>query len=384
MPITGPLSAIRVIELAGIGPGPFAGMTLADLGADVVRVDRPGPPELATAPPDRDVLNRGKRSIALDLKSPTGVEALRALTDRADVLVEGLRPGVTERLGIGPEVLLERNPRLVYGRMTGWGQDGPLARTAGHDLNYIGVTGSLHGLAAAGAPPIVPFPILGDYAGGAMYLVTGVLAALVERMTTGRGQVVDAAMVDGVSHLMAATHSMLSAGRWQDEAGVNLLDGAAPFYAVYETSDGRYVSVGALEGKFFAELLARLGVPEDVYPAAAQHDRSRWPQLRGTLAEIFQRRTQEEWVEVFAGSDACVAPVVTMRGALDHPQIRARGSVIEHDGVIQPGPAPRFGAHSVEPPQPPPVPGRDTRAILTEAGLDADDLIASGAAFEAG
>ncbi|MBE4741744.1 MULTISPECIES: CaiB/BaiF CoA transferase family protein [Streptomyces] len=377
----GPLSGCRVLELAGIGPGPFAGMTLADLGAEVVRVDRPGGSGLFPGFEHVDVLNRGKKSVLLDLKRPDAVRAVLDMAARADILIEGYRPGVAERLGLGPDDCLARNPRLVYGRMTGWGQDGPLARLAGHDIGYIALTGALHAVGRAGGPPQIPLNLVGDFGGGGTYLVIGVLAALREAERTGRGQVVDAAIVDGTAHLLAGTHMMLATGTWQDERGVNLLDGGAPFYAVYETSDGRHMAVGALEPKFYAELLAVLGLDED---PAVQHDRTGWPRLRERLAAAFASRTQDEWAKAFSTSDACVAPVLSLREASNHPHIRARGTLVERDGVLQPAPAPRFSATPTALGSPPPVPGRHTADVLTSWDVeDAEGLLSSGAAVQA-
>ncbi|WP_226358388.1 CaiB/BaiF CoA-transferase family protein [Pseudonocardia sp. ICBG601] len=379
----GPLAGRTVVELAGIGPGPFAGMELADLGADVIRVDRPSAGPLPTAPPAADVLGRGKRSVVLDLKRPEAVEAVLALAAGADVLIEGNRPGVAERLGVGPEAVWERNPRLVYGRMTGWGQDGPLAHTAGHDVGYIALTGALGAIGPADGPPQIPLNLLGDFGGGATYLVIGVLAALLEAERTGRGQVVDAAIVDGTSHLLAVIHTLLGSGRWEDRRGVNLLDGGTPFYAVYATSDGGHMAVGALEPQFYAELLRLLEIPCEVADPRDQHDRSRWPALRATLAGRFATRTRAEWTAVFDGTDACVAPVLGLREAAAHPHLAARGSVVEVDGVLQPGPAPRLSGHPVAAPGPAPVRGGHTREVLAAAGLDVDALLASGAARQA-
>ncbi|MER5538886.1 CaiB/BaiF CoA transferase family protein [Streptomyces mirabilis] len=377
----GPLSGCRVLELAGIGPGPFAGMTLADLGAEVVRIDRPGGSGLFPGFEYVDVLNRGKKSVLFDLKRPDAVRAVLDMAARADVLIEGYRPGVAERLGLGPDDCHARNPRLVYGRMTGWGQDGPLAQLAGHDIGYIALTGALHAVGSAGGPPQIPLNLVGDFGGGGAYLVIGVLAALREAERTGRGQVVDAAIVDGTAHLLAGTHMLLATGTWQDERGVNLLDGGTPFYAVYETSDGRHMAVGALEPKFYAELLTVLRLDED---AADQHDRTRWPLLRERLAAAFASRTQAEWAEAFSASDACVAPVMSLREAADHPHIRARGTLVERDGVLQPAPAPRFSVTPTTLGPPPPVPGRHTADVLkTWKVEDVEGLLSSGAAVQA-
>ncbi|WP_405150638.1 CoA transferase [Sphaerisporangium sp. NBC_01403] len=376
----GPLSGVKVLELAGIGPAPFAGMTLADLGAEVVRVDRPGGSGFFPGAEHLDLLNRGKRSILLDLKKPEAVETVLAMTAEADVLIEGYRPGVAERLGLGPDACHARNPRLVYGRMTGWGQDGPLAQTAGHDIGYIALTGALHAIGEAGGGPQIPLNLLGDFGGGGNYLVIGVLAALREADRTGRGQVVDAAIVDGTAHLLAGTHMMLATGTWVDERGVNLLDGGAPFYSVYETADGRYMAVGALEPRFYAELLAKLELDED---PGKQHDRTLWPALRARIAAAFSARSQAEWSALFAESDACVAPVVSLREAAHHPHIKARGSIVEHDGLLQPAPAPRFSLTPTTIGTPPPAPGRHTIEVLGDWGIDdAAALIDSGAAVQ--
>jgi alpha-methylacyl-CoA racemase len=356
----GPLSGCRVVELAGIGPGPFAGMILADLGAEVVRVDRPAAGERAER---FDVLGRGKKSVVLDLKRPEAVAAVLDLVAAADALIEGYRPGVAERLGLGPAQCLARNPRLVYGRMTGWGQDGPMAQQAGHDIAYIALTGALHAIGEQGGPPQIPLNLLGDFGGGSTYLVIGVLAALWAVRSGAPGQVVDAAIVDGAAHLLAMTHGMLAAGAWADERGVNLLDGGAPFYAVYATADGRHMAVGALEPKFYAEFLARLGLDED---PARQHDRSGWAALRRRIAETFATRTQSEWTEAFSGSDACVAPVLGLREAADDPHLAARGTLVSRDGVLQPAPAPRFSATQAAPVAPPPVTGQDDLAAIAE------------------
>lgn len=368
----GPLAGVRVVELAGIGPAPFAAMSLADMGADVIRVDRPVPSEMGTAPPEQDVLNRGKRSVVLDLKTAKGVDAVLRLVETADVLVEGYRPGVLERFGLGPDVLLERNPRLVVARMTGWGQSGPLAATAGHEINYLAVTGVLSAFGPAGGPPIVPPPLVGDYGGGGAYTVIGVLAAVIEASRTGRGQVVDVAMVDGTTHLMAATYSMLGAGTWNDDRGTNVLDGGSPFYAIYETADARWMAVGALESRFFALLLAELGIGPDAFDPADQHDRAQWPRLRGLLAAAFRTRTRDEWAQHFATSDACVSPVVGLREGATHPHIAARRSVRVDDGHYQPGTAPRFAATADAEPGPSPAPGAHTAEVLGELGIDVE------------
>jgi alpha-methylacyl-CoA racemase len=376
----GPLAGVRVVELAGIGPGPYACMLLADMGADVVRVERPGGGGLSLA--SYDVLDRGRRSVAVDLKSPAGTEVVLRLVEQADVLVEGFRPGVAERLGIGPEVCLGRNPRLVYGRMTGWGQDGPLAPRAGHDIDYAAVTGALAAVGEPGGKPVPPLNLVADFGGGALFLVTGVLAALVERSGSGRGQVVDAAMVDGVTSLLSMFYGLRHAGLWRDERGTNLLDGGAPFYDTYRCADGGYVAVGALEPQFFAALLHTLAL-DDV---PAQHDVARWPELRQRLAEAFLTRTRDEWAAVFDDVDACVAPVLTLGEAASHPHVAARGLVVERDGVQQPAPAPRFSRTPSQLGRGPGSPGRDTREALRAWGFedaDVERLIDDGAVLQA-
>lgn len=376
----GPLAGCRVLELGGIGPGPFAGMFLADLGAEVVRVDRPGRGAESDAGGPAAVLDRGKRSVVLDLKLPSATAALLDLVERADVLIEGFRPGVTERLGIGPHECLARNPRLVYGRMTGWGQDGPLAAAAGHDLTYIAVTGALGAIGEADGPPQIPLNLVGDFGGGGCYLVIGVLAALHAVDRTGRGQVVDAAIVDGTTHLLASTFAKLGRGEWSDERGVNRFDGGWPFYAVYGTRDGRHVAVGALEPKFYRSLIDLLGL--DVDPAA-QHDRATWPELRRRLTERFAERTRDEWATLFEGTDVCVAPVLSLTEAAAHPQLAARASLFTREGVVQPAPAPRFSETPTRPGPAAPAVGADTRAVFRDWGVDGvDRLLHTGAAVQ--
>ncbi|MEU8734248.1 CaiB/BaiF CoA-transferase family protein [Streptomyces tendae] len=364
----GPLAGVRVVELAGIGPGPFAAMLLADLGADVVRVDRPGGPGLGIDPA-HDVTNRNKRSVVVDLKAADGPARVLDLAARADVLIEGYRPGVAERLGVGPRDCHARNPRLVYGRMTGWGQEGPLADRAGHDIGYIALTGTLGMIGGPDAPPAVPANLLGDYAGGSLYLVVGILAALHHARENGTGQVVDAAIVDGTAHLSTMIHGMLAAGSWQDRRGANLLDGGCPFYGTYETADGRYMAVGALEPQFYAEFMRLLGIPD---LAPARDDLARWPELREAVAARFKSRTRDEWTAVFADSDACTAPVLSLREAPHHPHLAARATFTEHDGITQPAPAPRFSATPTAVRTGPALPGADTEAVVRDWGLAPD------------
>jgi len=362
----GPLHGVRVIEIASLAPGPFGCMILADLGADVVRVDRAGGGDgldLRPAGP----LARSRRSIALNLKDPAGIDVLLRLTDTADVLVEAFRPGVAERLGFGPQVCAGRNPRLIYARMTGWGQHGPLASTAGHDIDYIAVAGSLDPIGRAGERPVPPLNLVGDFGGGGMLLAVGVLAALLERERSGLGQVVDVAMVDGSALLASFLYGLRAAGGWRDERGTNLLDGGAPFYDTYRTADGRHMAVGALEPKFYAELLAGLGLDPAGLPA--QYDRSGWPVLRAALTAAFGGRTQAEWAAVFDGSDACVAPVVSPADAPDHPHNAARGTFVDVGGLIQPAPAPRFSRTPAGPPAPPQAAGASTAEVLASLGF---------------
>ncbi|MEU6890770.1 CaiB/BaiF CoA-transferase family protein [Streptomyces sp. NPDC046557] len=371
---TGPLAGVRVVELAGIGPGPFAAMLLADLGADVVRVDRPGGGGLAVDPA-YDVTNRNKRSVLIDLKAPCGPDRVLDLVERADVLIEGFRPGVAERLGVGPADCHARNPRLVYGRMTGWGQDGPLSHTAGHDIAYIAVTGALGMIGNPGEPPAVPANLVGDYAGGSLYLVIGVLAALRHAGTPdGAGQVVDAAIVDGTAHLTAMIHGMMAAGGWQDRRGANLLDGGCPFYGAYETSDGGYMAVGALEQQFYDTFVDLLGITEQ---APARKDLARWGELREAVAARFKSRTRAEWTAVFEGSDACVAPVLSLGEAPHHPHLAARGTFTDVGGITQPAPAPRFSATPAEVTSGPAQPGAHTESVARD--WDVPGLLGKGA-----
>ena len=364
--MAGPLAGLKVVELAGIGPGPHAAMILADLGADVVRVERPSG-SLRLGGAGGDYTLRGRRSVAADLKADAGRETVLRLAERADVLLEGLRPGVTERLGVGPADCQARNPRLVYARMTGWGQDGPMAARAGHDINYISLTGALHAI-GTGEAPVPPLNLVGDFGGGSMLLVIGILAALQERQTSGQGQVVDAAMVDGASLLVQMFWSLLANGVWQDERQANLLDGGAPFYGTYRCADGGFVAVGALESQFYAELLAGLGLTDAGLPE--QHDRSGWPKLRARFTEVFASKPRDEWAAIFADVDACVTPVLAFGEVAEHPHVRARNTVIEVNGVTQAAPAPRFSRTPAGPPTAPPEPGADTDAVLNDWGIE--------------
>ncbi len=376
----GPLHGLNVVEFASIGPGPLAAMMLADLGADVVRIDRTESSGLGLPiDPRLDITGRNRRSAALDLKQAAGRDAALRLVERADVVIEGWRPGVAERLGLGPDDCLARQPRLVYGRMTGFGQHGPLAQAAGHDLNYIALTGALHAIGPAAGKPVPPLNLVGDYGGGAMLLAFGLLAAVYESQRSGRGQVVDAAMVDGVGALMAIFHGLIAAGRWDPgRRGVNLLDGGAPFYDTYETADGRWVSIAALEPKFFAELAQRIGLDERF--VQRQYDPRVWPELRAAIAAAVAGKTRDQWCELLEGSDACFAPVLTLTEAPAHHHAAARGAFVAIDGIDQPAPAPRFSRSVPESPRAPVKPGADTDQVLAEAGFAADEIAALRAA----
>jgi alpha-methylacyl-CoA racemase len=378
----GPLQGVRVVELAGIGPGPFAGMLLADMGAEVVRVDRL--PAQASAPGDAptDVLGRGRRSVAVNLKAPDGVETVLSLVELADVLIEGYRPGVTERLGLGPDDCLGRNPRLVYARMTGWGQEGPYAQMAGHDINYLALSGTLSLIGRADSPPVPPVNLVADFGGGGMLLAFGVVAALVETARSGRGQVVDAAMVDGAALLAAMIHGLDAAGRW-GRRGTNLLDTGAWFYEVYETADGEYVSFGSLEPQFFAEMTRLTGLAEGAdgaEPVSGPGSPEEWPALKERLAAVVRTRTRDEWCALLEGTDACFAPVLGRREAAGHPHLAARATFVEVAGVRQPAPAPRFSRTPGAVAGPAPSPGRDTDVVLADWGFAPDEVASLRAA----
>jgi alpha-methylacyl-CoA racemase len=378
--VPGPLAGVRVLELAGIGPGPYAAMVLSDMGAEVVRIDRAS--QVSSSPPDRppvDVLNRGRRSVGVDLKVPEGVEAVLRLVESADALIEGFRPGVTERLGLGPDECLGRNPRLVYGRMTGWGQDGPYASAAGHDINYIALAGALESIGRAGAPPTPPLNLVGDFGGGGLLLAFGIACGLFEAGRSGEGQVVDAAMIDGAANLMSMFWGFRAMGIWSPERGTNLLDTGAHFYDVYECSDGTYVSIGSIEPQFYAELLKRTGLDGDP-DLGSQMDRSKWPALKTKLAEVFRSRTRDEWCAEMEGTDVCFAPVLSMDEAPSHPHHVARGTFETRDGIVQPAPAPRFSRTAPALDRPPAHPGQHTDEVLADWGFADDEVAALRAA----
>jgi alpha-methylacyl-CoA racemase len=374
---SGPLTGVRVLEVGGIGPGPFAGLLLADLGATVIRIERPnGGAGIAT----HRILLRGRRQLVVDLKDPRGKDVVLRIADASDVLIEGFRPGVMERLGLGPDTVLTRNPRLVYGRMTGWGQDGPLADSAGHDINYIAVAGALQPIAGPDLTPVAPLNMLGDFGGGGMLLVAGLLAALIHARATGQGQVVDAAIVDGAALLTAMLHSMRASGRWDAPRGQNLFDGGAPFYGVYRTADERWLAVGAIEPQFYAALLHGLGLTGEL-AGLAQHDRHHWPATRERFAAAIARRTLAEWLAVFAGADACVSEVVDPASVTEHPHLALRRTYVDDDGLVQPAPAPRFSATPLAMPAPALEPGSSETGLLTVFGLSDDsirELVADG------
>jgi alpha-methylacyl-CoA racemase len=365
--LMGPLRGHRVLELGGIGPAPFCGMLLADFGADVVRIDRVEASSDASRV-TRNPLLRGRRSIAIDLAREQGVAAALRLAGVADVVLEGFRPGVAERLGIGPDACAEHNPRLVYGRMTGWGQTGPLAQSPGHDINYVALAGVLAHIGTPDEPPVPPLNLIGDFGGGGMLLAVGVVAALVERATSGRGQVVDAAMVDGSALLMTMIFGMRSAATWVPERGANLLDGGAPFYRTYETADGRYVAVGAIEPEFYARLLEVLGLTD--VPPETRLNRATWSTVSDRIAAVFRTRTRDEWCALFSDQETCFSPVLTMDETAAHPHMAERQTFVTVDGVLQPSPAPRFDRTPANSPRRPPEPGEHTREVLTDWGVD--------------
>lgn len=370
----GPLQGIRVIELQGIGPGPFCGMMLSDMGAEVIRIDRAG--NVSGVPSDGppiDVLARGRSSIGVDLKNPEGVEVVLRLIETADALIEGFRPGVMERLGLGPDECFARNPKLVFGRMTGWGQEGPYAMAAGHDINYIALAGALEPIGRQGEAPVPPLNLVGDFGGGGMLLAFGVVCAVVEAQRSGKGQVVDAAMVDGAASLMAMFHSMRALGVWNDERGTNLLDTGSHFYDVYECADGRYISIGSIEPQFYSELLRLTGLEQDE-GFAAQMDRTSWPDLKERIGAVFMTKTRDDWCEIMEATDVCFAPVLTLAEAPEHPHNQHRGVFTEIAGVTQPNPSPRFSRTKEMIQGPPANPGEHTDQVLSSAGYDPDDI----------
>jgi len=364
----GPLNGIKIIEITGIGPGPFAAMMLSDMGAEIIRVDRLQSVQDETpAERSKDFLARGRRSVAVDLKNPEGIATVLRLVEGADALLEGFRPGVMERLGLGPDACLERNPRLVYGRMTGWGQEGPLAQVAGHDINYIALAGALDPIGRKGGPPCPPLNLVGDFGGGGLMLAYGVVCALLEREKSGQGQVVDAAMVDGAAALMTIFHGAQQSGWWHEERGTNMLDTGAHFYDVYETSDGKYVSIGSIEPQFYKLLLEKTGLAGEDIPH--QMDRSAWDASKARLTEIFKSKTRDEWCEIIEGSDVCFAPVLSMTEAKEHPHMKERQTFVEVEGCSQPGPAPRYSRTEAKIAGPPPHAGEHTDELLAEFGL---------------
>jgi alpha-methylacyl-CoA racemase len=362
---------LRVIEIASLGPGPFCAMMLADMGADVLRIDR-APVGKPRRDPRIDLLNRGRRSVAFDLKRPAAVEAVLRLVERADALIEGFRPGTMERLGLGPEQCLARNKRLVYGRMTGWGQTGPLASAAGHDINYIALSGALEAIGPRGGGPVVPLNLVGDFGGGGMVLAFGVVCAVLEARQSGSGQVVDAAMVDGAASLMTMFYGLRAAGQWKDQRGSNMLDGGAPYYGTYETADGRHIAIGPIESQFYDELLSRLGLAHADLPP--REDQATWPTLREKLTALFKTRSRDEWCRILEGSDACFAPVLSMAEAPHHAHNKARGTFVEVDGIVQPGAAPRFSRTPGAIRRPPPRPGEHSAEALADWGFTADEI----------
>ena len=372
----GPLNGYRILEIAGIGPGPFCAMVLSDLGAEVVRIDRRA---YAGRGSKFDVLNRGRRSLAMDLKRPEAIEAVLDMVEKADGLIEGFRPGVMERLGLGPDVCLERNPKLVFGRMTGWGQNGTIAHAAGHDINYIALSGVLHSIGNNGGKPVPPLNLVGDFGGGGMLLALGVVAGLLEAQKSGKGQVVDAAMTDGSALLLAAVVGMHSAGVWKDDRGSNMLDSGSHFYDTYECSDGEYVSIGSIEPQFYALLLEKTGLDGAEWEGHLQN-RDRWPELKAKLAEVFRTKTRDEWCEIMEGSDICFAPVLRIGEAIEHPHNKSRETFVEVDGVAQPAPAPRFSRTEVAVQGPPPKAGEHSEAVLADWGFSGERIAAMRAA----
>ena len=369
----GPLQGLKIVEMAGIGPVPFCSMQLADMGAEVLRIDRTADSGLGIGSKTKfSILHRSRRSVSVDLKKPEGVEVVLKLIEQADALLEGFRPGVMERLGLGPDVCLARNPKLVFGRMTGWGQDGPVAHAAGHDINYIALSGVLDSIGTKDSGPVPPLNLTGDFGGGSMFLAFGVMAALWEAQRSGEGQVVDVSMAEGSAYLLSAIYGMNASGYWSKERGTNILDTGSPFYNVYETKDGKWVSIGSIEPKFYEELLEKSGLGAMNLPS--QHDREQWPQMKETFAEVFKQKTRDEWCEIMEGSDICFAPVLSMDEAPKHPQNVARESFIELDGVTQPAPAPKFSRTKAEVTRPPSSLGEHTEEGLADWGFSRDQI----------
>jgi len=366
----GPLNGVKIIEVGGIGPGPFCGMMLSDMGAEIVRVERKG--GLSLSDPKYDLLTRNRKSISINLRTPEGVQTLLRMLEQVDALQEGFRPGVMEKLGLGPDVCLKVNPRLVYGRMTGWGQEGPLARAAGHDINYIALSGALHTIGRKGQKPVPPLNLVGDFGGGGMLLAFGMICALYEARNSGRGQVVDAAMTDGSAALMTMIYGLKAAGLWTDKPGTNLLDTGAHFYDTYETADNKFIAIGAIEPQFY-ELLLKLGEIEDP-DFQNQLDFAQWPQLKEKISQVFKTKTREAWCEIMEGSDVCFAPVLSLSEAPEHPHNQQRKTFVENDGVLQPAPAPRFSRTEPEIKSPPPIPGQDTETVLAEFGFTTQEI----------
>jgi len=366
----GPLEGVKIIEVGGIGPGPFCGMMLSDMGADIVRIERKG--GLSLSEPKYDILTRNRRSVFIDLRKPQGVATALKIIEQVDALQEGFRPGVMEKLGLGPDVCLKRNPKLVYGRMTGWGQEGPLAKAAGHDINYISMSGALHAIGRKGEKPVPPLNLVGDFGGGGMMLAFGMVCALFESQKTGQGQVVDAAMVDGSAALMSIIYGLKAAGLWMDRCGINLLDSGAHFYDTYETADGKYISIGSIEPQFYALLLELAEIEDPEFEN--QLDFTRWPDLKIKLEALFKTKTRDAWCAIMEGTDICFAPVLSLDEAPEHPHNQARKTFVEMEGVLQPAPAPRFSRTPPEIKTAPPVPGQDTQRVLEDFGLTLDEI----------